>query len=518
MYLLHIIRYCSEIQSVNIEDIMKTLYELAKINQKNSKIVESMIPLEKSSPLKRLNTIVLTKTGMDESSVMLEIYGKKNIAAFSRLKSRLKDILIRSTLLQNISVEAAGSRMNEAHNQLRHVLASRLLLDLKHRNLSVEIAEKSILKAIKYHATESIIFFARLLVSHFGTGEYNKYKLNKYLAIQEKYLRVYEWEIKAENYFLDLQQSQLQSLAAPTEVTKDKAKKYVDELDAVVDVRSYFFILNRYKVKAAYYEYNKDYGSLLELSESILSEFTSDFKSATLIQSIILRKVWALIQAGRNDETINLGISNLSKLSPGTLGWFVLAHYTLKAQLYKAEYKDAISLISQIVEHPKLQKIGETYKELFYTTLGYIHLIVDSGLAGDQKEIVQNMPDFKIGKHLNMTPVFSKDKRGINVSILLLQIAFLLHRKEYSIIIDKLDSLNQYAYRYLRKDDSFRSNCMIKMVIQMTKADFNPIRTERYTHDMMDQLKEVKIAGSGENIETEIIPYEILWDIMIKSL
>jgi hypothetical protein len=65
-----------------------------------------------------------------------------------------------------------------------------------------------------------------------------------------------------------------------------------------------------------------------------------------------------------------------------------------------------------------------------------------------------------------------------------MHIAFLLQRKDYNAIIDRTDSLNQYAYRYLRHDDSFRSNCMIKMVIQMTKADFQPVRTERYTADL----------------------------------
>ena len=81
-----------------------------------------------------------------------------------------------------------------------------------------------------------------------------------------------------------------------------------------------------------------------------------------------------------------------------------------------------------------------------------------------------------------------------------------------------IDSLNQYAYRYLRKDDSFRSNCMIKMVIQMAKADFNPIRTERYTSELKSELERVSLAGSGENIEIEIIPFEVLWDIMNRNL
>jgi hypothetical protein len=59
---------------------------------------------------------------------------------------------------------------------------------------------------------------------------------------------------------------------------------------------------------------------------------------------------------------------------------------------------------------------------------------------------------------------------------------------------------------------------MIKMVIQMTKADFNPIRTERYTADLRKQLGTVPLMGSGENIEIEMIPFEVLWDIMMRSL
>lgn len=497
---------------------MKTLYELAKLNNKNIRIVESMISVEKASPLKKLNDIITRNDQIDDASAMIEIYGKKNISAFSRLKTRLKDILIRSTLLQNVNIEAADSRLTESHNHLRYALASKLMVDLRSRSLSMEIAEKAIVKAIKYSLTESIILLARLLVIHFGGAEYNKYKLNKYLLIQNKYLRVYEYEIKAENYYYDLQRTQLQSLAAPSEYTKEKAKRYVEELEAVSDIDSYFFILNRYKVKSAFLEYQKDFDMLLKISDNILKEFGTEFKSASFLQTISIRRLWSLIQAGRNTEAISAGIHDMSKIQSGSLGWYFIAHYTLKAQLYSGNYQQATLLITQMIDNPKYLKIGDNFKELFNTTLGYIHLAIESGILGNPKEHQDHLPEFKIYRFLNAMPVFSKDKRGINVSILLMHIGYLLLRKDFDSIIDRTDSLNQYAYRYLRKDDSFRSNCMIKMVIQMTKAEFNPIRTDRYTSDLLNQLKQVKLAGSGENIETEIIPYEILWEIMTKSL
>lgn len=497
---------------------MKTLYDLARINQKNTRIVESMIASDKESPLKKLNSLLLSKHNLDDSAAMLEIYGKKNISAFSRLKTRLKDILIRSTLLQNVTSESSDSRLTEAHNHLKYALASKLLVDLRARGLSIDIAEKAILKAIKYNLTESILLMARILVAHFGISEYNKYKLNKYLSIQEEYLRVYGYEIKAENYFLDLQRTQLQSLAAPNETTKEKARKYVEELESVTDINTYFFVLFKYKVKSAYYEYQKDFESILKTSDEILNQFSSEFKSGMFLQTVNLRREWALIQAGRNDEAISSGLKEMNRILYGSLGWYFMAHYTLKAQLYKGDYLKAIKLISQMIDNPKFLKIGDNYRELFNTTLGYIHLIIESGMLGDPDKIQEQLPEFKLYKYLNATPVFSKDKRGINVSILLMHIAYLLQRKDYNAIIDRVDSLNQYAYRYLRKDDSFRSNCMIKMVIQITKADFNSLRTERYTKELFKQLKEVNLAGSGENIETEIIPHEVLWEIMTKSL
>ena len=66
--------------------------------------------------------------------------------------------------------------------------------------------------------------------------------------------------------------------------------------------------------------------------------------------------------------------------------------------------------------------------------------------------------------------------------------------------------------------DNFIDTNWIKMVIQMAKADFNPIRTKRYTDDLRAELGKVTLAGSGENIEIEIIPFEVLWEVMNRAL
>jgi hypothetical protein len=497
---------------------MKNYQGLLKINSKHIVIIEDLIQIEKNSRLKKL-LMLLSEADFDDNKAMQQIYGAKRAADYSRLKKKIWDILIRATSLQTISLEDPQSRTNESHNQFRNVLVAKLLMDLRENDLSIQVAENALVKSIKYHITEIVLILVRMLIRHYGSSEYNRYKLNKYLVLQEEYLRIHAWEVKAENYYIDLQRVNLHSLATPDHAIKIKARKYVDELSSVKDIHSYLFYIHRYKVEAAYCEYQKDYTGLLRLSDKTIKILSSpEFRSNVILLNINIRKAWALIQAGRNNEVIGMGTKDMNISRYGSLGWYFIAHYVLKAYLYNGDYNRAVDLISEMINNPNFKKLSSNYQELFNTTLGYIYLIKDSGHIKGLKKNSVLIPEFKLYKFLNTIPVFSKDKRGINVSILLMHIAFLLQRKDYNAIIDRVDSLNQYAYRYLRKDDSFRSNCMIKMVIQMTKADFNPIRTERYTQDLLKQLEQVKLAGSGENIETEIIPYEVLWKIMTKSL
>lgn len=499
---------------------MKTLYELNRQNLRQSKLIESLIPQEENSPLRRLYQLLNTGKEHDDKTMMLKIYGKKNITAFSRLKSRLREIYLQGIILQINENNSLDTRSNEALMASRYTLLGKSLVTRDLNWITAAILEKSISKAIKFNFTDDILLQSRLLINYYsGAENYNKYKSKKYLDVQKKYLYVYEWEVKAENYYLDLQNLQYNSLANVTEESKRKVENYCRELSKVKDINTYRFVYNRYRIFSAFYEYNKDYESMLNISESILKDLSHhDSISSVTISAINVRRLWALIQAGRLEDTVSNGYKAMTKTNEGSVAWYRLAHYVLKAILFQKKYSRGVDLISQLMKHPKYIKLIDYYQEIFNTTLGYLHLVVDSGLAGNAKELKKKLPEFKLGKFLNTTPVFSKDKRGINVSILLMHIAFLLQRKDYSAIIDRTDSLNQYAYRYLRRDDSFRSNCMIKMVIQMTKADFHPIRTERYTADLRRQLSTVHLAGSGENIEIEIIPFEVLWEIMIKSL
>ncbi len=503
---------------------MKTLQELSILCSKQDKILDALVPQATNSPLRKLYEYIRKNNTTSEIAAMTAIYGKKNVVAFSRLKSRLKEIYYLALSLTHRGEKESIDRFDEVTWAYRNTLVARILNNRRADELKNELLEKSITKSIKYNLTENILAQIRMLIVHhasISTNEYkiNKYKINKYFEIQNKYLKTYEWEIKSENYYFDIHRNQSQSLATISEHAKEKALQYYTEINSVTGIRSFNFNYNKFRIIAAYFEYTKKYYELLSLTENALREFSApDLRSDAVLSSINIRKLWALIQAENFNVASEIGLSLLQNEIPGSNSWYRLGYYTLKSLLYNEEYTQASILINSLISHPYFDKLSDYYSEIFYTSLGYIHLIVDSEIDNNSKEIKTKLPEFKLGKFLNTNVVFNKDKRGINVSILLLNIAFLLQRRDYSAIIDRTDSLNQYAYRYLRKDDSFRSNCIIKMVIQMTKADFNLIRTQRYTNELSKQLNQVKLAGSGENIEIEIIPFEKLWSLMLLTL
>lgn len=497
---------------------MKKLYELASFCSRQRNIVEAILQGTENLALQKMYTLLFSGKILNNSEAMLETIGKIDPKQFSALKIKMLDVLVKTISIQNVSNENENIRFNRVLGSLRKNIAARIILYKGSRSLAIDVLESTLTSSLLDQVTYDTLDQLRLLKLHYGTSSYNKYKLNKCIEHEKYYTYLLENETKAINYFIDLKKIELQSLAQISLKDRELAASYAKELGEI-NAESRNFKYYRFQVQVKKCEFERNFIELLHLCDKAEFEFSTDeLYSASSLLVVKQIRLWTLIQLGKYSESISLGMVEIKNTEFGVANWYSFLHYTLKAFLYSSRYGEAINLIAFCMKHSNYKKLNLQMKELAHLHLGYIHLLADSGLDFATPMNREDLPEFKLGKFLNTTPVFSKDKRGINVSILLMHIAFLLQRKDYNAIIDRVDSLNQYAYRYLRKDDSFRSNCMIKMVIQMTKADFNPIRTARYTADLRKQLGHVTLAGSGENIEVEIIPFEVLWEIMTKAL
>ena len=125
---------------------------------------------------------------------------------------------------------------------------------------------------------------------------------------------------------------------------------------------------------------------------------------------------------------------------------------------------------------------------------------------------------FKINKFMHEIPLFSKDKRGMNISILIIQILYSLSEKKYEETLTRIDGIEKYCSRYLKENDTFRSNCFIKMLLQLPLASFHREAVARKKEKLLKMLKDVSLEVANQTHEIEIIPYEQLWEMTISSL
>jgi hypothetical protein len=124
----------------------------------------------------------------------------------------------------------------------------------------------------------------------------------------------------------------------------------------------------------------------------------------------------------------------------------------------------------------------------------------------------------KLKKFLKRSPAFDKEKRNSNIPILIIQSLLLISRKRYDEAQLTIAMLKQYTSRYLRQNDNFRSNCFINMLAQLPLAGFHRAASIRYAEKYWKKLQGLPLELSNQPAETEIIPYEHLWELVLSNL
>ena len=90
---------------------------------------------------------------------------------------------------------------------------------------------------------------------------------------------------------------------------------------------------------------------------------------------------------------------------------------------------------------------------------------------------------------------------------------------DYNAIEGRIYSLKEYCSRYLKKNnENYRSNCFIKMLLEIPKANFHPEAARRKAARYHQKLLNHPLEIAMQPREVEIIPFEQLWHIIIHYL
>src|SRR6185436_11774755 len=123
-----------------------------------------------------------------------------------------------------------------------------------------------------------------------------------------------------------------------------------------------------------------------------------------------------------------------------------------------------------------------------------------------------------IKKFLRDVPLFSKDKRGYNVAILILQILVLLENNEFGEIINRMDALRTYRTRYLRAGSNKQSALFFRMLQIMETNSFSFEKTKQKSQKYFERMKSIAADSSEIQDGLQVLPFDWMWMKILEML
>lgn len=368
------------------------------------------------------------------------------------------------------------------------------------------LAERTIDKAIKFDIADIIASLARKLVLQYSTVAANPKKYKKYSNIVTNYSLIRNAEEDIERLFCDL----ALKVSQKRRINPDTIKSFEKEINKIntlfINYPTQKIAFYYYTIQTLLFEIKDDLWNTLHYCKEALQFFQENFTASPkgMIFNFLHKQINIQIRLKQFEKANNSLKACLEFTPKGSSNWYIVNNYKVILAFHSGDYIQAHHIIKEVSLHRK--NMNETMIEHWKILKAYAYLMSPNG------------HNFRLGKFLNEVPFFSKDKRGHNTNILILQILFLLEKNRHDEIINKVESLKQYVSKYLRKDDTFRTSCFIKMLCQIPLGNFHPINVERRTKHYYEKMMKLPKEQARMDVDVEIIPYEVLWSKVIALI
>lgn len=473
---------------------------------------------DKSSKVNTFYQKVANETLLtDEEAANFFYQSGANNSNYKSLKSKLKNKLINTLFFFN--TQSKLSEREKAYLYCgKYAVAAKVAIIFNARYLGIDLCKKVLKKALYYEFTDYILDVTHYLRSHSAIRLGDPKKFNHYNDLLVKYIKVREMETIAGELYLKIQLP-YKKTGILQETTYQQAVEAFKQLKPMLNhYQSPYLIYMIYYIEALIPFSKSDYNQTITICQKAINIFkTKPYTYSTAIKAFLHLQIICCTQLKQYDDGKLIAEKSLSFLKTGSYNWYTNLNLYLTLAFHSQKYQEAYFIFNKAVSNRKFNQLNPITKEKWHIFEAYIHFLIFT------KKINPNLNDkrftnFRMGKFLNSVPTFSKDKKGLNIPILIIQILFMIIKKDYDQAINRIEAIEKYCLRYLRKNDNFRSNCFIKMLLQIPISNFHQTGIKRRTKKYFALLQSEPLRITKQTIEVEIIPYENIWNIILESL
>lgn len=439
----------------------------------------------------------------------------QNPGRLHTIKGKLKDRLNDSILLLDFRESAFTERQKAFFECSKRWAAALTLLSKNARENAINLMENLLRHTLRYEFTELSLDILRTLRLHYGILEGDQKRFDQ-LEAQISSLEEY-WilERKTEGYYAELVTRFVRSKAGKAAVSSrareffSKVKPFMEQCDTF---KVQFF---GRLIEITIYDSLNDYKNTARLCEDALEFFAGkEYTSSIVLQVFNYNLFICYLNLQQYHKCLQLAQQNQDLFEEGTYNWFKLQELYFLTAMHSGEYREALRLLQTVILHENLERQPGPVVELWKIFEAYGYFLVQAGLVPD----AHAGDKFKVNKFLNEIQVFSKDKAGMNIPVLVVQFLFELVEHKWSSLIDRMEAIAKYRSRYIDAKLSIRSHSFFRMLEHIPKASFKVDEVERRVAGILPHLLATPLEAASQNHEIEIIPYEVLWTIVLGLL
>lgn len=463
------------------------------------------------------------KVKSDQDASML-LYGEENSASYRKLKSRFLKRLLNTLFFLDLNGVNRGDAYRYKHYSCTKALMhAKLLRFFGGFNAAAKILKLRYKDAKKYAYYDLLAEYSLFLLQYYGMSgntkafreERNNYELYKGFADSEGKARLI--------YFSSI--VEIIKSGTVKNQALNKLKNGITELQNVIDeYPTAVNIFHHQLLKFLYYEAIFEYDKLLLECDNTYSMLGgSKFFNKGKYGIITLKKLTACLNLQEYDKGVELYYKSSNVFQEASPNWFLIKKFGALLALHCSDRALAYSIYNDGAKESRSRFMNKPVKESWAIIGAYCQFLLQLYDEYDHYSSYETLNKFRLYKFLNEVPIYSKDKSGYNVSLLIIQYIFSLLNGDYESIIQKIDSLKVYRSRYLKDDIFKRPYTFIGMLLKVEKEGFNISRIKRVCAKDYNAIVKNRTGGGPDSEnwpvhEWEIIPFERLWVYILKII
>ena len=490
---------------------MKKLSQISSLVTTYSSRKRLMIDDDSKSKLnKLLKGVVSGKYKRDQDAAHSLYHTSPKSKSYLMLKSRLKERLL-DEFLHIDSNRAMKSRYGKALYQcMRNVFAAQVMIMRDMRKNAAELLRSTLNQAQHFYFTDiSLTIYRWLRFDASQNGE--KEKWNHYDKMVRQYVKLQEAELQAEKY------SQLIVVEFARKTTSEKQFRktafncYRKICELSSKHKSYVIEMNKFKTGARYFTIVNEHRKAIALcnqGEKYLHNNPHLLQPIRLAE-MALFKMDNCLSMRDAESGLKYALQCEKYFNRDHINWLIFREYDFLLCMHTGNYNRALQIFYEVTEHPKFKQQNPERLEKWKIFEAFLNYALPSQLP---------KKNFNLFKFLNEITIYSKDKKGYNFAILIAEILLLVETDNMDKLINIHDSFKMYVARYVSRKNNLRSYYFAKLMLVLFKYNFAADKSGQIGNKFFDRLNEITPNYDGSLESMEVIPFDLLWQLLLKKL